>query len=339
MVLPRPGKKDSLALAILQQPGAAGQPQLKIVEQMLNSQQENMKLLQSSVGSRNLLPCSLKALAAPPMAALQDHARNRLALPPSSSGSQETLGDIREPRQDAHHDVSEAGVGASLGQPRQHAILGGPINDEPDDDNLGEPRCDAAPTSPKSPVGFPEVSSSPASSAHPLTLGDTQSSEKLMLADTQGQDYPSPSDNQLVAYGPSSKPIELALEVAPAGLAQRILGDMEHMAKAKAKSQAQAKKEAKAKVPTGKAKPKVGKAKAKAKGKAIAIEDSAKANAKGSGTKRLLSGTIQIEKSRMQLRARIPNGPSKSFKYTSEEDMARARSAAEEYISTNSEAL
>ena len=81
-------------------------------------------------------------------------------------------------------------------------------------------------------------------------------------------------------------------------------------------------------VGTAKALPKadVGTAKAETKGEVTAIEGNATV-----GKKRPFSG-ISHEQSRKQYRARIPNGPSKSFKYTSQEDMARARNEAEAYL-------
>ena len=276
-----------------------------------------------------------------------------LALHSASSTSQVALEGLGEPRQDAPQGDSEAGVQTIRGQ-IQHPDLGEAIIAMPEDDNVGEP------TSPKS-----ELSSAPALAAFPLTLHDTQSNEKLMLADAQGQDSLSPSDSQVVAVGPSSNPAELAIEVAPTGLAQRLLDDMEHMERAKAKATSQAKQEAKAKAKAlaEKAKAHVGNTKPKAKGKASAtakakgkasaaakakgkanakaqaigepslIEGTAKAKAKASGGKRL---QIDHELSRKTIRARIPNGPSKGFRYTCVADMERARKEAEEYIRANS---
>ena len=372
MVQPRPSRKDSLALSLLGQPGPATQPQLQIVEQMLSLQQANMQLLQSSVGSRNLMPCSLQALAAPPMAALQDQVRHRLEVPSSSSASLEIpvgLGeprqdDLGEPRQDAPQGDSEAGVQTVRGQ-SQHADLGEAIIAMPEDDTVGEPT---------SPI------SAPALAAFPLALHDAPSNEKLMLADAQGQDSLNPSDSQVVAVGPSSNPAERAIEVAPTGLAQRLLDDMEHMERAKAQATSKAKQEAKAKAKalagntkakalagkakakalagnakakaTGKAKGKakatgqakasasaqaIGEAKGEAKAKASASASAkAKANAKEPGAKRYRSARIENEGSIMTIRARIPDGPSKGFRYTCVADMERARKEAEEYIRVNS---
>ena len=351
VVLPRPSKKDSMALSILQQPGSATPAHLRIVEQMLHLQQENMKLLQSSVGSRNLLPCSLTALAAPPMAALQDQVHHRWALPSSSSASQETLGGVGEPRQDGLGEPRQDDLGEprqdDLGEPRQdaphadsdaevhtvreesqHPDSGEPTIAMPEDVKVGEP------TSPKS-----ELSSAPTLAALPLPIHDIQSHEALTLVDTSCQHSLSPSDNQMVAVCSPSNPASLAIEVAPTSLAQRILDDMGHMERAKAQAQAKAKKEAKA----SNAKPKEkGKAKAtaKAKGKAGKAKANAKAQAigeailtEGPAKKRL---QIDNEHSRKTIRARIPNGPSKGFKYTCKADMKRARKEAEEYIRANS---
>ena len=379
---------DIDGLFAMQGPGAPP-GQMHIVDKFLTLQQENMKLLQNSVGSHSHVPLSLKALAAPPMASLQDHARTRLALPSSSQGSQETLEGFQQPMQHAllEGQIRALPDGDTVGEPTSH--LGEPrCNVGEPTSHLGEPRSDAEPTSPKSLGGLPSAQSPSHDSLefHKSPVGfldtQTQSSDSCnwIGGDTKGEYGGNPIDNQLVAIDSSNSPNDVDIQAAPTGLAHQLLGDMLQMEKAKAEAtKKQAKQESKAK---GKAKGTAkGNAKGKAKGKAKAeatgmvmpicasakpeeqgmvmpICASAKAEEKGMvivgtakalpkadvgtakaetkgnatvGKKRPCSG-ISHEQSRKQYRARLPNGTSKSFKYTSQEEMTWARNEAEAYL-------
>ena len=388
-VAARPSRKDSSALQLLEdQRSSAGVPQLKIFEKIISLQQDNMKLLQNSVGSCTPGPaCSLKALVAPPMA---------LALRRSSSGSQESMVSFGEPRLGAHRVVDGAVSDADLGQPRSDAFLGRAIADVPGDDSLGQPRQDAvlgraiADVPGDDSLGQPKQDavlreaiadvpgddSLAASSATELVVEAIESSDscELVVAKPQGsqsasdiimhksEDETGPTEPKVKSEVPplcleptgqdvvvsSGSEGDLHIVAAPQSLAHQILGEMDHMHKERAKAKPKTTEKPKANAQREKARPKTGKSKAKAiqdivVADAVIAKVSAKGKAKAkgqpsatdSGVKRPV-GKIELERSRMQIRARIPNGPSKSFKYTSEDDIARARSAATEFLKANS---